>query len=69
MSGKESHVTGGNLTAIDLAEERIVPLGNLLVDAVGLPIDVIFGFLFKHFKSMDSSIAQSGKMDSGGHGH
>jgi hypothetical protein len=62
----ESH-GGGDLTVLEFARERIVALGNLIVDTFGIPICAIFGFLFMHLK-MDPIIAQSGKMDGGGHG-
>lgn len=66
MSGHESH-DGGNLTAIELAEERIVPFPNLFLDATGMPISFIFGALFMNLH-IESYIGQSGKMDGGGHG-
>jgi hypothetical protein len=69
MSGHAEHGGGGDMATIALAKERIVPLGNLLVDAAVISIAGVLGFLFMFLRHVDPNITQSGKMDGGGHAH
>jgi hypothetical protein len=67
MSGHE-HDSGGNLTAIELAEERMSPIGTLISDAANVSVAGFLGILFMYLPHVDPTISQSGKMDGGGHG-